>query len=664
MTLRNGLYSGSANGWKASLRIDLKRFPSPYEQLNRVSADLFELESGGPWFKYGIRWAPQLDVSDEKVEGKFFLYEDGETKSDRFVHCVVQSDIEGADARLTVRFLSMNQDVIRTLEVPLLHVSNCPRILHLEIDTVKGTRSPGEVSWKRTTHDLKSALERAGIDVKWGGDWVEYEDLSDETWSEAELNKVMKDRSEQLVNARDWRLYLFVAKRFRDPRTTGIMFDVFGRQRQGCALFEETRRSFSRPAEFPRDYLRTAMHEIGHAFNLRHSFDSKKKLGLKLLSSSYMNYPDRHAHGSTAYWKDFDWDFDDEEMDFIRHGQFDRVVMGGASYSGHGQDNVALRSERESENDSLRLEIRLSPKERSRRFEFGEPIYIEAKLANRSNQPKVVEDTLAPEHLSTIYLVEKPDGTLYRHTPRQVRCGHDRELTLIPEANAVIYESVCLSVDYRGQQFLVPGNYTIQAIHEGHGRRLVSNALRIYVGFPDAVHEELVEPFFESDVIESLDLWGSPVASEKLAHLLGDAIPRCQHHGRRPRLISEHAWQLLRLQHTGYKTIEVHDRLPRLQKVNVSAPECVPGIVRETLLLNDTGSRMKDSKDDSKGRIAHVPNLVYGWLGKHLVESLFDTTRAICKARSSMLRYLKERGLPETKQQDYFTREDPDKTVS
>ena len=105
------------------------------------------------------------------------------------------------------------------------------------------------------------------------------------------------------------------------------------RARQGAAVFwTEFLDFFATLPAWDRDrrFLRTVVHELGHALNLAHSW-----LVNRADSTSFMQYPQNYPHGNslgerdTNYWRDFDYAFDPEEIFHFLHGFYNEVVPGG-----------------------------------------------------------------------------------------------------------------------------------------------------------------------------------------------------------------------------------------------------------------------------------------------------------------------------------------------
>jgi hypothetical protein len=128
------------------------------------------------------------------------------------------------------------------------------------------------------------------------------------------------------------------------------MFDDIGpNHRQGTAIFTD---SFIQdvPAGDPnpaawrqRMVFWTVVHEMGHAFNLAHSW--QKALGFPLVTGnpwipltnqpearSFMNYPFNVSGGESAFFSDFRLRFSDEELIFMRHAPRRFVQVGNSDW--------------------------------------------------------------------------------------------------------------------------------------------------------------------------------------------------------------------------------------------------------------------------------------------------------------------------------------------
>jgi hypothetical protein len=300
------------------------------------------------------------------------------------------------------------------------------------------------------------------------------------------------------------------------------MFDDIGaNHRQGTAIFNN---SFianapagdANPAAWvERMKFWTACHEMGHSFNLAHSWQKQHPpswgtpwipLANEPEARSFMNYPYNVSGGQTAFFSDFAYRFSDPELLFMRHAPARFVQMGNADWFDHHgfeQANVLPES-------PLQLDVRMN---RSKPvFEFLEPVVLELKLKNISTQPQLVNANLlrAGEHLTVII---KKQGKPAR------RFGAFAQYCLQPESKVLspgesMYESLFVSAGHNGWDLAEPGYYTIQIALHVDELDLVSRPLQLRVAPPREYDEEWVaQDFFSEDVGRILTFDGSRVLS-------------------------------------------------------------------------------------------------------------------------------------------------------
>jgi hypothetical protein len=351
------------------------------------------------------------------------------------------------------------------------------------------------------------------------------------TWSDAEMHDAMQVYWSRFSNAPRWSMWVFSAA-LHDMGTSlgGIMFDDIGpNHRQGTAIFTEAFISVA-PAGEPaaaawvqRMRFWTTAHEMGHAFNLAHSW--QKSLGtawIPLLDEpearSFMNYPYSVSGGETAFFATFDYRFSNAELLFMRHAPARFVQMGNANwFDQHGfesPDSALQASE-------YRLEVRAN---RARpEFEFLEPVVLEVKLTNAGRDPKIVgSTTLAPQGLVVII---KPEGKPARQwIPYANVCLEPRAEVL--ESGLSAYETLPLFAGLNGWDVAEPGVYDIHVAAEVDGKVVFSEPLRLRVAAPRSPEEEtLAGEFFTEDVGRALAFSGT-VALTNANETLRETVDR------------------------------------------------------------------------------------------------------------------------------------------
>lgn len=347
---------------------------------------------------------------------------------------------------------------------------------------------------------------------------------SDAVWSDLEMHDAMQTYWSRFVSQPQWAMWVFFAS-LHDTGASlgGVMFDDIGpNHRQGTAIFND---SFiaNPPARDPnpaawaqRMAFWTACHEMGHAFNLAHSWQKSLALGsqgpwIPLANApearSFMNYPFRVAGGQTAFFADFEYRFSDEELLFMRHAPERFVQQGNADwFDDHGFQGMNTLPE-----STLGLELRVN-RERSA-FEFMEPVVLETKLTNTSSQPQLVDKNLLAMPEAMVVILKKDSRPARRFVPYSQYCWTAEKKVLMPGES--MYNPLFVSAGQNGWDVAEPGYYTVRvALHlEDEEEDLISNPLRLRVEPPpddkryDA--EYLAQDFFSEDVGRTLWFDGS-----------------------------------------------------------------------------------------------------------------------------------------------------------
>jgi hypothetical protein len=526
----SGSYTGQRGSYRLELRLDLRE-PNPtglYRPLDLISGDFFRDVGGGEWDYRNsfIVEHPYVAWGAEEVSitGTMAYYRNLELRA-------------GGDQGLSRQVLRVTIPVLTIHEPPasatveILHwgtyrttflcdkTSSFLRTIDLEIDRITGTELPVRYN----THgnplrppdlpafelDINRSYQRAGLDMRVISDSDVFgaaEAGTDLKWDEDELHHAMEDHFSQWRDEPQWKLYLLIATHFRLYPTylvTGIMYDGQNRDpndpfpRQGAAAFFSSMKSPNvwgslAQAEFDRNYLRTCVHELGHALNLLHSFDKDRPD-----SPSWMNYPWRYPYGynlppgwngSREYWRECRFEFDTEELRHLRHHALLEVIPGGAAFGALGHD-VAVPTATSSQQQStapVALYVRTRPERYV--FDFAEPVTVELKLKNQTQAPMVVPDMLNPEFGLMELFIRDPKGQIQSYRPLFKLCGEARTVELPPGDK--LYESVFLAYGAGGFYFEEPGEYQIWAIYTAGGLRLRSNALRIRMAFPQTSEDE------------------------------------------------------------------------------------------------------------------------------------------------------------------------------
>jgi hypothetical protein len=385
----------------------------------------------------------------------------------------------------------------------------------LAIDTCAHPNRPATLPCENLA--IETVFKRAGFNVTTGAGGVVPFSGADTLWSDQEMHDAMQVYWSRFAAAPQWAMWiLFASLHESGTNLGGIMFDDIGpNHRQGTALFVD---SFvaTPPAGDPNpaDWVQrmifwTACHEMGHSFNLAHSW--QKSLGVgwvpltdELEARSFMNYPFLVNGGEGAFFSDFEFRFSDQELLFMRHAPARFVEMGNAAWFDHHGFHEANVSER----PAFQLSVRVS---RDRPvFEFMEPVALELKLKNVSGRPQIVErGVLAPDAVTLI--IKKQGREARQFLPFARRCAAPDPVVLEAQApKDAIYGSILGSVGLNGWDLAEPGNYLIQAaVHIGDDD-IVSAPLQLRIEPPASREEEfLAQDLFTEDAGRVLAVGGS-----------------------------------------------------------------------------------------------------------------------------------------------------------
>jgi len=305
-------------------------------------------------------------------------------------------------------------------------------------------------------------------------------------WSNSELHAAMVKHCSIWKELPQWAVWLFHAYQHESgPGLYGIMFDQIGKQRQGCAVFYIGIGGTT--ADKLRLQLYTCVHELGHCFNLLHSW--QKSLANPPQpnnpnAKSWMNYPWYYPGGAAAFWSAFPFKFEDPELIHIRHGFRNDVVMGGNNFTvgsalGAIQDPNAF-DEPITDNSGLKLELQ----ENNTNFALGEPVVVELKLSTTDTRGKIVNKLLHPNMGFVQIAIRRPSGQTQTYKPLMENCALPDIVELNAE-NPAVWESAYIGYGKDGLYFDQPGIYNIKAQYYAlDGSAIVSNTLKLIVSVP------------------------------------------------------------------------------------------------------------------------------------------------------------------------------------
>ncbi|NUP83080.1 MAG: hypothetical protein HOV96_36665 [Nonomuraea sp.] len=473
----SGLYEGQDGDSRLALRVDVDG-PRP---TGRVSGDLFAV--AGSTTSYAGSFivnspAVRAEGDEARVEGR------GAFTFDTAVKDVVVTITDGSGTATLAG---------RTF--PLSFASPFFRSVLLEQDSVTGTvpfvsygtgSLPAPTGTPARTLSVPAAYAEAGVELTLAPPGVIPVDGSgaDLAWDDAELHHAMTQQFGQFGDAPAWRVWLLVASRHVGGYR-GIMFDYNdAHQRQGSAVFYEEIKGESPRAQ--RAQLRTYMHELGHAFNLLHSWQKDLAVPPQPLGPeggfgdlSWMNYVQNYRPGGEdGYWAAFPFQFTDAELIHLRHGFYRDVAMGANAF-GTGAAEIAPFEQPVEDRSGLRLELRAKES-----FELGEPVVVELKLS-RTGEPRTTHGHLHPDTEFTQVSITQPSGRTVLYRPMMRHCVDASPQIRLDDGNPAMYRSAYVGHGRDGHYFQQPGEYQVRAQYiAADGSRIVSPPCLVRVRLP------------------------------------------------------------------------------------------------------------------------------------------------------------------------------------
>ncbi|MFE7443399.1 hypothetical protein ACFU7X_23440 [Streptomyces chartreusis] len=516
-TMVSGRFRSAGAGSQLELRVDVDG-PRP---LMRISGDFFQI-SGATTNYVGSFVVEALTTT--LTEGLVKL-----TGRGRFSFPVLFPHVEVSIVRGTAVAPTPGEATVQfstdggspSASYLCTFVSPHFRSVQLEQDSVAGTvpflsydtgSLPQPPSSPARVLTIPAAYAEAGIEVQIAGtpDVVPVGAAgADARWSNAELHNAMVNHFSLWRNDTRWQAWQMVATSHVDDTLRGIMFDGGGAfQRQGFAVFYDKIKGED-PAS-RRAQLRTYVHELGHAFNLLHSWQKNLAVPPQPLGPngglgdlSWMNYaqnfqpPPPAPGGTAAYWAAFPFQFTDSELVHLRHGFYRDVIMGGNPFLvGAAEVDVDLFDDPVVDNSGLALELRSNAT-----FRFGEPVVVEIKLSTTDVRGRSTHGRLHPNDGFVTVAIRTPSGETRIYRPPLIRCADHEDRTVLDADRPAVYDSAYIGYGKDGFYFQQPGQYQLRAQYQASdGSRVLSDVHRVNVRRPlTEADEDVAELMMSGD---------------------------------------------------------------------------------------------------------------------------------------------------------------------
>lgn len=509
-----GRYVNCPRPWKLELRVDVDGF----RPMKRVSGDYYYV-SGATTSYFGsfIVAAPSISVTDSQVTIVGLADTTWPTSFNKIRVVIPRHTIFQPPANAYVQWMTATNQ--KGAAYTCLYDSPYFRTVDLEQDRESGVTpfdayNTGSLpsGGPARTLTVARAYAEAGIEMRSAGTAnvvPTAEAGANLQWSNAELHQAMERHFSLWTDEPQWKVWLFHALRHEfGPGLLGIMFDQHGRHRQGCAAFYQ-RIAGTAPVQL-RDQLYVSVHELGHCFNLFHSFHKQfmnPPVPNRPRALSWMNYPQRYPDGEAAFWNAFPFQFDDLEVIHLRHALRNNIILGGNPFgTGAALENPEAFADNVVDNSGLRLEL-----ETRSSVALGEPVLAEIKLYTTDLRGKRVHSHLHPNFGFVQIAIQQPGGEVALYHPPIEHCI-EVETTRLDAANPSIYDSAYIGYDKeRGHIFNQPGVYKLRGVYYAlDGSVVFSEVITLRVRSPlSAADEEVADLFLGEDQGMLLYLLGS-----------------------------------------------------------------------------------------------------------------------------------------------------------
>lgn len=534
----SGRYRGTLGAFQLELRVDV----DGTRPMNRVSGDFYRV-SGGTTTYYGsfVVSSPTVTVTATAVTVKGLGNFTFSTGAPVVQITIPRRTISQPQAPATVQFFTTSGSPDATYIC--VFESIYFRTVRIETDQVSDVTTPvfssyntGSLPSGGPARDLSvvSAFAEAGIEMipTSGSNVINIAEAGANTsWSNAELHAAMQGHFTLWGDLEQWAVWLLVAELHEyGSSVLGIMFDQQGKQRQGCAVFHAGIGGTT--ADRLRLQLYTYVHELGHCFNLLHSWlkqYANPPVPNRPNSLSWMNYPWYYpGGGAPAFWNRFAFEFDDEEVIHLRHAFRNNIIMGGSNFE------VGAALGREVMADPVRDEsgLALSISTHKSSFALGEPVVLQIALGTTDSRGRRVHTWLHPNFGMVKVVIRKPSGEVVAYEPLIDHLVGEREQII--RRDELVRDSAYIGFGKGGFYFDQPGHYRIRAVYAAlDGSEVMSNIITVRVRYPVTPAEDsLAELFMGDEQGTLLYLLGSDDESLKSGNAAFDEV--LEKHGKHP----------------------------------------------------------------------------------------------------------------------------------
>lgn len=534
----DGRYNGANSTLALELRVD-------FDVSGIVSGDLFGTRLGRRDYLASFRTAPGMDLDESAqfiwpavFESSLGEVAEGKLRLDPTLVEDVVSVTLFIDGRLPG--LPAREGFVIAADWQ----GEAMRLLGIELERETGTQDPPVYKFNEEPMTMSRAFWNAGIELVAVGDQSRIP-KEENGWGNTQLHALMMEWANADLNQAEWRQQLLWLGHPSRAGLLGIMFDTTALlPRQGTAVFDqEIRRLITEEAD--RKVIQTAAHEIGHGLNLAHRFE--REVG-HADSTSIMNYDWKYKGGNKAreFWDKFNFSFDPDELEFLRHAPRNKIIPGGAPFHSvnYWKDGSGGYVPYAPEGDLDIVNLSIEPPTGGPILAFGQPVFLKVTLTNTSGGDMLLDQRLLDPKGDFLQVAIRKVGPGYGNDnashfhPVVERCMDINlsETKPTPHGES-ISENIQVTFGTSGFAFAEPGRYEVQvfgSIFVGtndanpfNDQELIaaSNKLTLHVAHPQSREEETeaVNVLLRDDVGVYFALGGSRAlsdASDALKELL------------------------------------------------------------------------------------------------------------------------------------------------
>ncbi|MDM0109653.1 hypothetical protein QTH97_32365 [Variovorax sp. J22R24] len=383
--------------------------------------------------------------------------------------------------------------------VTIAWVSKFFRRASVEIDVLAGAIAPTPVPdgsggneyfdtiFARTGWQLRVIQDQINVPVPAGV-------TPTNCWSSADLHNLMSTVQQATNIDNEWRIHLSVVPS-KLGCGRGVMFDVIGTPRQGCASFSDDGYPVSDSSNFgvaanqkqrdiARAFLRSATHEITHTFNQIHQeIETNADNSIMTTTPSVADVLGSSTTGAPGVFPDqINLVHNATVRNHLNHMPDPVIRPGGWPFSSWFPTGSPQAADlHQFDSTELSLDVTCT----TDHLALGQPVDVSWTLKNESSVPLLAPNDVSVEALFATVTVTDAEG---RERPMRtfvVRCDHAKLTPLDPGES--VTATTTLFWASAGFAFERPGRYHVQVVLAWSAQGIpvgVSGGVDVFVDYP------------------------------------------------------------------------------------------------------------------------------------------------------------------------------------